>query len=720
MFRKILIGAALFLLFITMACSNGQDISPTDPSSGDSISNAYAPNSMLTTAGVQEAAAGRYLWGYWDMYWDPETQELTAVPVRDTQVHINILRFLEDTLCETCLVIGDNEFNVDGDLEVEIGIIHPIDYDGKYVQEVFTGFDVRGIAIFEGTYYFDENGVKISYEPNDEYTLVDPDGYTRLWSPAEFPPDPVDGRPIFEYYPAKYEVDGIDMTTTLNPYMAFFTMAERRVFESAGHDERIFTIRFPGDPFSVPLKFGYAVDTSWAKPANIDAPEVPEDFPMNANSWEAYRLMAVVGGELTPLGGSVDLILRIYDWQGADTIESVTLEAPDLFNGLITADFVQVYQTYTEYGATITNELGAVIGTYPVLCAIADVNPIPVIGKIDGYDIIWVDVLPPLELLGTVELEHDPIEGNFNPENDSCYFAPLVGVDGKEIQGLDPDYDVINGFPPVLSTGGMGLCVNTQEIFLATDTGADDWEEDVTVYAIASKDEKWTISIPSDFGNDGSTPIDFAVYEPYNEVWVSLYSDNQIAVFPANNETPVMTRVGIGTGPTTLYIDPPSYRIYAACDGNDKISIIDGFTRELADTIDLENPLESPDPLLPATIGMAVVPSLNMLFIATLLNGTVDYYDLETLDYEGSVVLSSGTEIVIGLVYDPGADVLLATCFGTTGPGQLFAIDPNMKEILYQTDTSGMNPSFPGLDTDNHILYVPDPMGIVDIFKIIV
>jgi len=718
MFRNLVYIVGLVLILSAASCAGGKgSATPTDPMSGDPASVSLSPNPLLTAAGAAEADAGRYLWGYWEISYDPVTEKFEAVPVRETQIHLNVLRFLEDTLCETCLVIGDNSINPDGDLEVQIGIIHPITTDGQYKKEVFAGFDVRGIAIFDGSYYYDENGVKMSYNPNDEYTLVEPDGYTTLWSPAKFPPDP-EGRPIFQYYPAKYEVGGVNLTTTLNPFMAFYTMAERRTFEAAGHDERTFTIRFPGIP--VPLKFGYAVDASWVKPANIDNPAVPGDFPLTANCWEAYRITAVPNGDITPIGGLMNLILRVYDWQGATTISSVTVEAPDLFNGLVTATFEQALPNFAEYSAQITNELGAAIGSYPILIAAADINAIPIVGKIDAYQVFFVDVVAPLELLKTVSMNQFPIEGNFNPTNGACYFAPIIGAPNKEVQGIDTNYNVINGFPPVLSAGGMGLAVNTQEIFLSTDTGGAPWTEDVTIYDIPSKDEKWTLNVPSAFGNPASTPIDFAVYDDYNEVWVSLYSDNQVAMFSADTQNPVLTRVGVGTGPTTLAVDSTNYRVFIACDGNDTISVIDGFTHDLSATIDLENPLESPDPQLPATVGMAYVESLNMLFIATMLNGTVDYYSLDDNLFKGSIELSTGADAIVGLVYDEGADVLLATSFATSGKGDLYAIDPGTKTLLFQTDTSGMNPSFPGLDPVKHILYVPDPIGLVDIFKIIV
>ncbi len=715
MVRNLFLTASVLLLCLMAACS-GQ---PVDPSSGE-LAN-YSPNSaLLAQIDPETAGGGRYLWGYWNMHWDPGTQELTATPFRDAELHLNILRFLEQTMCTTCLVIGENSINEDGDLEVEIGIIHPLDTDGDYKKEVFTGFDVRGIAIFNGTYYFDEHGLKISTYENDEYTIVNADGYTTLWSPAAYPPGWYD-RPIFEYVEGKYEVNGIDMSTTLNPFRAFYTLIERRVFEADDHDERIFTIRFPGDPFSIPLEFGYAVDASWASPANIDNPDVPDDFPMKANSLEAYRITATFDGALTPLGGETFVLIRVYDWQGNDTIAAVHLEAPDIFNGIINANFSADFPNYAEYTTLVHNDLEAGLGTYPLLISVEDTGTVPIIGDIDAYNIFLIDIAPPLDFVESIEMLNYPIEGIFDQNTETCYFAPLPGTDGLEIMGIDDNFYVIDGFPGLYSTGGMGLCGFKQEIFVATDTGTPIHEEDISVYSIDGKGLKRTINVPSEKGNPASMPLDFVVYENMTEVWVSLYMDNQVGYFYADMDDPNITRIDLeGTMPTTMTIDEDNYRVFVTCEGDNTVAVINGWTHELITTMDLHTPLISPDPQLPATPGMAYVPDSDTLYVATLQFGRIDYYDLSSYEYEGSIQIGDeGADIIVGLIYDPVTDIILATAHVATGNGYLWAIDPATNEEIYEVNTTAMNPSFLGLDSPHHYVFVPDPLGLVDIFKII-
>jgi hypothetical protein len=698
-----------------ISCSGtGSPVSP-----GSSVTSDIQPL-WLSAQSAGLAPENRYLWGYWNMRWNPDAGKIEATPVRSGQVHINILRFLEDTLCKTCLVIGDNSFTPEGDLEVSIGINSPITEDGAYDKDVFTGFDVRGIAIFKGTEYFDENGLAISSYDNDEYTINNADGYTTLWSPALFAPDTY-GRPIFEYYKGNYEVNGVNLPTTLNPYRAFYTLNERRVFEAGGNNQKVFRIHFPADPFSVPLEFGYAVDASWAKPSNMDNPKVPDDFPVEANCVEAYRIEAEFSGEMTKVGGEVFTILRIYDWQGTSTIEKVTIEAPDLFNGLIEATFAQQQALYSEYTCAFQNYLGADIGTYPVLVTVTDVNSAPVIGKVNAYNVFHVQVYPLLNHEATVEMTNFPIEGCYDPSTSACYFGPLPGGPNLSIIGIDADNHTVTGFPSVTAaTGSIGLCRGTSEIFVPTDYG-NFWTQDVTVFDINNKIVKQTIDIPSLSGKPGSMPLDILVYQNSQEVWASLYNDNQVAVWFAGTSSPDIIRISLaGTGPTTLAIDETNYRIFAACDGDDSVAVIDGFGHTLSSTIDLYNTLVSPDPGLPATAGMAYVPSTDTLYVATLMHGMVDFYTVGSLSYAGSIKCADeGTIAIVGLTYDPGSNLIIATGQTVAGHGKLYAIDPATNTKVFETNTSALNPSFMGLDDAHGIIYVPDPAGLVDVFRIV-
>jgi len=716
MVRNIFAAVSLICLWVTISCS-GSPVAPGVLQPGASSPDA----ALLETRDADAQGYNRVLWGYWTMRWNPDTQRLEATPCRSGELHLNVIKFLEYTLCKTCLVIGDNQFNADGDLEVEIGVHHPIKQDGVWSASAFSGFDVRGIAIFGGTYYFDEHALLMSRYANNEFTLVNADGYTELWSPFAFAPGTI-GRPIFEYFPGKYEVNGTKLTTTLNPFRTFYTLSERRTFEAGKNETKIFTLRFPYDLSTAPLEFGYAVDASWVRPVKTVNPDVPDDFPISANSIEAYRIDAEFSGFLTPEGGELLTILRVYDWQGSATIDEIKLEAPDLFNGIISPSGPGIEQDqYVEYTVDVSNDLLAPVGTYPLLISVSDTNTVPIIGAVKAHNVFYVPVDPPLSLQKTLDpFENLPIAGYFDSDSKTCYFCPVPFTTGLSVMGIDENLEPVIGFPSVTAMGALGLCVGTREILLATDSGGAD---DVTVYDIDTRTLKQTFDIPSLVGNPGTMPLDFVVYEPSQEVWTTLAAENEVGVFFAGLSTssPDITRIGVGTIPTTMAIDTTNYRVFAACDGNDTVAVLDGDTHTLASTITLSTPLESPDPVhYPATPGMAYVPDSDMLYVTMLLRGRIEYYDLTDDSYKGAIQLApDGTEIILGLVYDPTLDVLIATGNVISGQGHLYMIDPNTNTLVYTAETSGMNPSFPGLDSPNHLLFVPDPIGKVDVFKIV-
>lgn len=705
MARQFAIIGCFMCLWIITACSS----SPVEPAtSASEKTNISGMN--FTSQQVQDISLNRYLWGYWNMRWDPSTGKMEAIPMRDSQLHLNIRRFLEDTMCKTCLVIGDNFINDDGNLDVMIGIIHPL------TDPAFTGFDVRGIAIFPGTYYFDENGLLISRHENDEFTLVKPDGFTSLWSPTKYPPGSL--RPIFEYSKGKMAFHTGTLATTLNPYMQFYTLPERRVFQANNHNERHYVIRFPKNPLGVPLEFGYAVDASWAKPSTMTNPKVPGDFPPDANSIEAWRVDLELSGLVTPLGGSALAIIRVYDWQGLSTIASVSLEGPDLFNGKINATWQLNSGNYAQYTATIPNELKAKVGEYPILVTVEDTQTVAVLGKINAYNVGYLKVRPVIEFKQQVTMENLPVDSVFDQTTGNAYFSPVPLKSNLSLMGINASLTQIKGFPKMVASGGIGICSGTRQIFAATDLGTG-WSNDVTVLDIDTKDIDYTFDIPSLSGNPGSGPIDFIVNENTQEVWVTLFYENQVALFPANTPNPNLIRVQVGTGPTTLALDQFNYRVFVVSDGNDTISIIDGFSHTNLGTIPLKTPLVSPDPILPSLPGMVYVSSKNRLYITTLLEGSIDYYNMETKTYEGSIQLApKGTEIIVGLVYDEGTGYLYATGQVVSGKGHVWAIDPQTNQKIVQMETSGMNPSFPCINPISKRLFVPDPIGFVDVFVV--
>ena len=143
-----------------------------------------------------------------------------------------------------------------------------------------------------------------------------------------------------------------------------------------------------------PQQFGYAVDASWM-PVDGEVTNPVEDFPVSANCQEVSQMFVSIGKGLTPTGtSSAKVMIEAFDWQGIDTVDKITIEAPDLFNGEVEATL----STVTDGGiggvfeGMIQNSLHAPIGDYSLLVTATDISPDEHLGKISGYQIATAHV----------------------------------------------------------------------------------------------------------------------------------------------------------------------------------------------------------------------------------------------------------------------------------------------------------------------------------------
>jgi hypothetical protein len=251
----------------------------------------------------------------------------------------------------------------------------------------YTGFDVRGIFISKADYAFAVSGRSIAWGLNVP-VLLNPDGYTSLFNPTEFPnsgPLP----PALKYFPGKYSPGG-DLSAKLNPFVAYATDAPRRMFVAGSSKTQQVRLRLADGPF----EFGYAVDASWAPVDNVIDPE--NDFPPEANSLEAYELDVELDPGLSPTPGSAQAIrVGVFDWQGQSTISQVAIESPQLFDG----ESVLTYSGVTDQGSflytgQVVNMLGAGVGEYPVLVHVTDTGSDPNFGSVDAFNVVSTEIGP--------------------------------------------------------------------------------------------------------------------------------------------------------------------------------------------------------------------------------------------------------------------------------------------------------------------------------------
>jgi len=167
----------------------------------------------------------RQLWGMWDINFDTDKLEATAIPLRDLQAHFDVTQMIIPPACNDCLTININSFNpVTRILDADVTLRNPTPLNGK---------DVRGIL-----YYIDKYG----------HILTNPDDYTTYWH--------------------------IPDSNPYNPFKAFAKDQPNRTFAGLAQHTEKYLVYIPIPP----AYFGitYAVDASW--PGNCREPYSIDNF----------------------------------------------------------------------------------------------------------------------------------------------------------------------------------------------------------------------------------------------------------------------------------------------------------------------------------------------------------------------------------------------------------------------------------------------------------
>ena len=140
---------ALFLLLVvamlTFGCAHAAE-NPLTPTEND-----------LSVAGVAQSRDvdvhdPHMLWGQWMFYFNEDHTSVDVVPLRQARLHLNALKFLE-SYCADCLQITKIKNNGDSTIDLTVRITHPFAGHPEY-----TGFDVKGIIMFNGSYEYEYSG----------------------------------------------------------------------------------------------------------------------------------------------------------------------------------------------------------------------------------------------------------------------------------------------------------------------------------------------------------------------------------------------------------------------------------------------------------------------------------------------------------------------------------------------------------------------------------
>jgi len=356
------LGATIFflstLLFSATAC--------TKPGAG---SGNIAPDILNQphNLSAQTDRPNHYLWGYFTGYFDPSANKAEFVPARDATGHWNVLTFLEKGPCLNCVIVTEIVPSPNGTFLFDVELRHPVD------TLDWTGFDVRGICLFNGTHKFTSSGLSVSDNSKGEGELVNADGFTTLYNGETIGK----GHGGIEGYQKGIMASATTPTAKLNGYKRYNSPEPgnvRNAFYGGATSTRTYNIALPNEP----LVIGYAVDACWMPGVKQPVQDPMIDFPPNANCPEPWNVVvtdAPIGQGLTNQGGQTKLKIKVYDRQGKDSHTPPSIECPELWNGLVTGTWVSNGMDpddYSYYEVIVGNPKYAAAGTYKCLVSVED------------------------------------------------------------------------------------------------------------------------------------------------------------------------------------------------------------------------------------------------------------------------------------------------------------------------------------------------------------
>ncbi len=304
-------------------------------------------NSDPLPAQIRTAGQSHHCFGYYSLMVDTGSMEIKTLPLRSAELHLNLTGVLNSTMGVTAKGVPGEHDPPNGIFTFDVTLTHPFP-----LKSNLAGFDVKGILISPGS-------LTINNLIFGNTLLLNGDGYSRWWNPTGFTEAGMFGyehgylanQPPYilnaQVNPYKYFADILDATTDLSELYSVPLDDDqgRGVFSAGASNTRRYRIQFPLDP-GPEIRYGYAIDASWAAPSPNPPSEIPDDFPIEANQPEPYIVDLKVtknslfyDTESGNSGGVLRLMTTIHDWQGQlngntyPEASSVKVYCPNLYSG---------------------------------------------------------------------------------------------------------------------------------------------------------------------------------------------------------------------------------------------------------------------------------------------------------------------------------------------------------------------------------------------------
>ena len=524
--NRIIIATALALVLFA-GCSH-QIGSPMSPG--------------MTNENNRNAESNRVLWGLWQVTIDKTTSEVDIVPLRGALFNVNVQRFLSPPAVPVNMmsikILPETDLS-QGLVVCEVSLRHPF----LGLQE-YKGFDVRGIFMADGDTSSDyDPAIRYGSAEANEAHMLNADGFTRWWNATEF----TDKAPLFSYKPGKMGNQYFP-TATLNPYKYFtdgldaespvwdLNPATRGVFTpTTSPNTRRYEIVFPIVGSQPVIIFNYAVDASWEPPDPSYFPDYPlESFGPGSQCQEAYEVRTDEDGDAWYYngnsGGSVNLHIEVFDWQGAANpsgvpgeISAIRIESPVLAKPIDIFPFASV-SPGTETSSVFTAELSGgdlalnSSGDFPLLGSVESVSPNNYQPQLDGGEaFVYPDGPLAAYFMGSIHISGEPV------------------VTGPKVYSIDPD----SGYVGLKYDGVLIGGENFQDGATVKLVKSDDPSmiiDGTEVVVIDSENITFSANLDTFAGNTGSGVYDVVVKNPDNNEG-SLDEGFEVLVYPcAPNE----------------------------------------------------------------------------------------------------------------------------------------------------------------------------------------
>ncbi len=317
----VILTTALFASLLLLGCS-GTSHNPVLPDQD------LTPSVQLENS---TSLSQTHLWGYYDIYLDPDTKTVEVVPNRDIMFTANVVNFINGNPAGLGFSINSIETGADfTDVDIDIAITHPFPGLPQY-----NGYDVRGVFMGDGsaeleTYNLDYPvlGTDQFMLPNPDTGYGGPDGYTRWFNYQEFS---TGGMPLFQYTQGNAATPGFSGTAKINPYKYFANgldliedlfswlashAGQNGEFASGATNVRNYYLRFPD---TSGVTFGYAILADWEG-------NEPEFHPSNTSEAVACDVENNSTLYWTGTVGGGDIILDISPWNWDSEITGGVME----------------------------------------------------------------------------------------------------------------------------------------------------------------------------------------------------------------------------------------------------------------------------------------------------------------------------------------------------------------------------------------------------------